>query len=93
MAILLLTLLVLGLAACSPELHALICADAGQSDDACAVKQYQSGMLEIPQVQAVDVSVILGVAIAASLAERLPLASPLFRLSPSRAPPFSLPPC
>jgi len=88
--VLLFLLLGLSIASCSPKLHQLICPQAGQADDFCAIKQFQCGSVEALLAQA-DLGLPSFVFVAKShCVEELHLASPLFRLSPSRAPPFEL---
>jgi hypothetical protein len=86
-AMLLFLLLGLGMASCSPELHRLICPEADQPNDFCAVKQFQNGLVEVPLLQAVGVSLLFVLVVTVCRGEELHLAFPLFRLSPSRAPP------
>jgi len=91
-AVVLLLLLGLELAASSPQLHAMICPQAGQANDYCVIKQFQSGMVDLPIVQAVDVSPPFLEVIVPCWREEFHPAAPLFRLTPSRAPPFEFPP-
>ena len=92
MVLSLLLLAGLGLTASSPALHRLICPDAGQADDYCVVKQFQSGLVEAPLAQALVVAALPGLSLLPCYSDEVHLIMPLYRLSPSRAPPsaFSL---
>ncbi|MBN2505202.1 MAG: hypothetical protein JXQ71_00765 [Verrucomicrobia bacterium] len=81
-------LLGLGIASCSPQVHALICTEAGHPDDYCPVKQFQSGLIEAPMVLAVVQSCRLVEQVTPCRRQELRLVPLLFRLSLSRAPPL-----
>jgi hypothetical protein len=85
--LLLFLLLGLGLAASSAQLHELLCPDAGQPDDSCVIKQFQSGLIEAPLARPVVVLFLFLLAASSCQTGERYLASPLFELSPSRAPP------
>lgn len=86
--VLLLTLFVgLGVASCSPRLHELICPDAGQADDFCAIKQFQSGLLEPPSIPAVLVRPVFTVTTSSLHGEEPFQNLSLFLIPRSRAPP------
>lgn len=87
MVLLLFLLLGLGLAASSAQLHEFICPDAGQLDDFCVIKQFQRGLIEAPLARPVVVLFLFLMAVISCQAGERCLASPLFEVSPSRAPP------
>ena len=91
-ALMLFLLLGLALAASSAQVHELICPNAGQADDFCAIKQLQGGLVEPAPAPAVVATVLFILVAACCRNETLYRASALYRLSPSRAPPsgFSL---
>jgi len=86
-SLLLILLLFLDASAVSPTLHSLVCPKAGQPDDDCAVACFAAGLVESPPVTDVSVTVIECHWIAVQWCDKAFPTSPLFRLSPSRAPP------
>lgn len=89
-ALLMLALLVfLSAASASCDLHALVCSDARQPTDHCAIAKYAAGMVEIPALPILcSASGFPDFVLPTGVNEALPV-TPLFRLSPSRAPPFA----
>lgn len=88
--IMLALLLFLGAAAASITVHELVCPDAGQPDHQCAVTQFAAGQIETPLVAVACLTVFLGVLAVPLWSNEAHPASPLFLLSPSRAPPAFL---
>jgi hypothetical protein len=74
--------------AISPALHSLVCPKAGQPDDDCAVACFAAGLVESPPVAAnLGSPSLMCRWITIQWREETHPSSPLFRLSPSRAPP------
>ena len=84
--------LLLGLvaAASSPTLHLRLCPNANRPGHHCAVTDFAGGLAEVPVAAALGLVVLAVVFSSVRLPEVLPLATPLFRLSPSRAPPSAV---
>lgn len=89
--VVLLLMLVLGLslASSSAQVHALLCPEAGQAGDFCAIKQFQSGFLEASPAQVVLITPPLSVTTSSHESRLLHLVSPHSRLSAARAPPLA----
>jgi hypothetical protein len=88
-ALLIALVLGLGLVASSATLHKKICPNAGKPGDSCAVAAFAGGAVAGSPTPALAVAfVVLVTAPARWTDEAFPYA-PLFRLSPSRAPPRS----
>lgn len=83
-------LLFLSAAAVSIDVHELVCPDADQPDHQCAVTQFAAGHIETSLVTVACLAVLLGVLTVPLWSNEEHPASPLFQLSPSRAPPVSL---
>jgi hypothetical protein len=88
--IMLALLLFLGVAAVSITAHELVCPDADQLGHHCVVTEFAAGQIETPLVAVACLAVLLGVLTVLSWNNEAHPASPLFQLSPSRAPPASL---
>jgi len=82
--------LVLLLAACgaSPVLHAMVCPNANQPGDHCAVTQFIGGAVEAPLAQAMVAMMFFVLAVLPCWNVSFCRVAPPFRLSSSRAPPF-----
>jgi hypothetical protein len=80
-------LLFLNAAAVSCDLHALVCADADQPTHQCPITKFAGGMVEsTPLFLACEVPLLTLLIAPLGPAKFCPR-RPLFRLSPSRAPP------
>lgn len=90
--VVLLIALLLGLvaAASSPSLHLRLCPNANRPGHHCAVTDFAAGLVEVPVAAVLGLAVLAVVFASVRLPEVLPLAIPLFRLSPSRAPPSAI---
>jgi hypothetical protein len=80
-------LLFLGLAAVSPPVHEMVCPDADQPGHHCAVTDFATGLLEAPALAWAGLAVFFGVPTVLLWTKEPHRPAPLFRLSPSRAPP------
>jgi hypothetical protein len=87
-ALLMLALLIfLDAAAASSPLHRAVCPDAGKPTDTCAVATFAGGTVAdspAPAVLAIAVCLVL---VIARWTDEVLASAPVFRLSPSRAPP------
>lgn len=71
----------------SAQLHELLCPDAGQANDFCAIKQFQSGLLESPPIPAVLVTPVFTLTTSLWQGEDQFQTLSLFLAARSRAPP------
>lgn len=80
---------VLLLAACgaSPQLHALVCPNANQPGDHCAVTLFIGGAVEAPLAQAMAALLFFVLAVLPCWNVSFCCVASPFRLAPSRAPP------
>ncbi|OGV68415.1 MAG: hypothetical protein A2283_19345 [Lentisphaerae bacterium RIFOXYA12_FULL_48_11] len=88
--ILVLLFLGLELAAISPDLHEMICPDADSPYDCCAVKQFQSGLIEEALAQVCVVSTPFSWVATRFSFDSFYRASPMFLVALSRGPPVKL---
>ena len=91
-AVMLLIALLLGLSALasSPTLHLRFCPNANRPGHHCAVTDFAGGLAEVPVAAALGLTVLAVIFASVRLREVLPLATPSFRLAPSRAPPSTV---
>lgn len=80
--------LLLGACGASSTLHALVCPDAHQPWDHCAVTKFVGGTVEAPLAQAAVAVLLFCLAVLLCWNVSVWQIAPPFRLSLSRAPPF-----
>ena len=85
--------LLLGLVALasSPTLHLRFCPNANRPGHHCAATDFAAGLAEVPVAAALVFAVVMLVAGDFPASEIQHRAAPVFRLSPSRAPPSFVP--
>jgi hypothetical protein len=86
-AVLIALVLGLGLCASSAALHQKLCPYAGTPGDSCAVAAFAAGLVTASPVPVIVAAVVWLVVGAILLSEVSLPPTPLYRLSPSRAPP------
>jgi hypothetical protein len=80
--------LLLGVCGASPQLHALVCPNANQPWDHCAVTLFVGGALEAPLAQAMAVLLVFVLSILPCWNVNICRVALPVRLSPPRAPPY-----
>lgn len=80
-------ILLLGACGAFPELHSLVCANANQPGDHCAITKFIGGAVEAPLVAAAVAVLFFCLTILPCWNVSVCRVAPPFRLAPSRAPP------